>query len=187
MDRQAKRCLHRALDCADTHLPVTLGGMCIPTGEQSTVTPDRQVQGRSHDEVAVVDVASPLVGREGKVLTGLVRVDSHSPQERLDRDLDPGNERCRLAAAEVEDPKVRIREVVRQEAEFRDDGCPPPVPRLECEHIDLQRVARLCTLHCDRARQVVDGVEVPSDVLDGGRFLDLSLAGDQEVEVHDVA
>ena len=80
-----------------------------------------------------------------------------------------------------------MREFVREQAEARQEGRPPPVAVLQVKHVNLQRVTGLGAVDPDRPRQVVDGVEVEPRVLVGSAGPDLALAGDLDVEVNGVA
>jgi hypothetical protein len=86
---------------------------------------------------------------------------------------------------DLRDPKPRVRELVREEAEAGDDRRPPPVLRLERQELDLEHVARLRPLDVDRA---ADGVHVREvelrHVLDSGALVDLLVRGVANVQLH---
>ena len=86
------------------------------------------------------------------------------PEERRDRDRDVVAQVREVAAREVEDPQVRVGEVVRQQPEAGQDRRPAPALRVQVEDLDRERVAGLRALDGDRAGERVDAVPVePSD------------------------
>ena len=137
--------------------------------------------------MAAVDVPAALVRREGLEAARLVGGHPHGAEERLNWNLDARGDSRRRAIPEVEDLEVRIGEVVRQQAEPGDDRRPTPRTGFELEDLDLERVARRRSLDEDRAAEVVDRLEVPHDLVDGGGLEDLTVARHRELEMDDVA
>jgi hypothetical protein len=98
-------------------------------------------------------------------------------EERLERDRDVLAHERDVALREIEDPQVRIGEVVRQQAEAGQDRRPPPALGVDVEDLDRERVARLGAAHGDRAGQRVDAIPVePGDRARVGVRADLVVA-----------
>ena len=65
------------------------------------------------------------------------------PKNGVERDRDVLAQVRDVAVREVEDPQVRVGEVVGQQAEPGQDRGPAPALRVDVEDLDGQRVARL--------------------------------------------
>src|SRR6185295_7983842 len=92
-----------------------------------------------------------------------------------------------VAVRQVEDPQVRIGEVVWQQAEPGQDRGPAPATGVEVEDLDGERVAGLRAAHGDRPGERVDAVPVqPGDDVGRGVRPDLvvaDVAGDHDDRV----
>jgi hypothetical protein len=127
------------------------------------------------------------VGREGRLLSRLVRRNAHRPEKRVEPHLYPGSDGGRRSVAQVVRLQERLRKVVGEEAETGNHGRPAPGAGRELQDLDLERVADLGSLDEDGPGEVVDRVEVPRDLADRRGLGDLARPGDRQVEADDVA
>lgn len=84
---------------------------------------------------------------------------THLPRKRPNRDPDAlllVEPRIPLRLIDLIQLQRRLRVLVREEPEARDHGRPAPVRRRDCEHVDLQRVARLRALDEDGPAHLVE-------------------------------
>lgn len=102
---------------------------------------------------------------------------AHLPRKRPNRDPDAlllVEPRIPLCLIDLIQLQRRLRVLVCEEPEARDHGRPAPVRRLDREHVDLQRVARLRALDEHGPAHLVElGEDERGDRLCGGGECDL--------------
>jgi hypothetical protein len=109
--------------------------------------------------------------------------------EREEGSLDPdrdavGEANTARRGVDLRDPQPRVRELVGEEAELRDDRRPPPVLRLELDQLDLEDVSRGGAFDKDWAADRVDAREVElRDVLHPRVPVDLVARGVTHVQL----
>lgn len=111
---------------------------------------------------------------------------AHLPRKRSNRDPDAlllVKPRIPLRLIDLVQLQRRLRVLVREEPEARDHGRPAPVGRLDREHVDLQRVARLRALDEDGPAHLVElGEDERGDRFGRGGGCDLPVGRVQAVE-----
>src|SRR5262249_34779494 len=157
---EAQAELKWALDAGNAHLAIALRGVAVAGREQRPRHIHRQMQLRADVQVPRVDIAAALIGGQHVVRARLVERHAHRAAERLDGDVDILAQRRRLAVGQVEVADVRLREILRQQPQPRDDPGPTPVERLQAQNLDLQDITRLGALDVDRPGQRVEPVEI---------------------------
>lgn len=120
-----------------------------------------------------------VVGRDRRERARNAPHHAHLPRKRSNRDPDAlllVEPRIPLRLIDLVQLQRRLRVLVREEPEARDHGRPAPVGRLDREHVDLQRVARLGALDEDGPAHLVElGEDERGDRLCGGGWCDLSV------------
>jgi len=129
-----------ALDPVDADLAIALGGVAVAATEERAAVEDGQVEARARAELTHIEIAAEGAGRTGAEGSGLGAGHAHDAGEWADRD-DCGGERVRGVGVELPVEKIRVAEVVIEEAEALDQAGPSPAVVAGAEDVDLEDVA----------------------------------------------
>ena len=170
---------HRRLDGRAADLAESLRRVRVTDGEQRPFDENREVDRRARRVERVVHVAAVGARRDGRQQLVGVRSDPHDSGKRSQRHLDACGELDPVRPGlDLPGLEVRLRELVRQQPEPREDPRPAPLPDLDLVQGHRQHVSRSGPLDVDRTGQRVDGVHADGgEVLCGRAGVELSVGG----------
>src|SRR2546421_5908492 len=135
--------------------------MSVSDGEKRSLHADREVEACSGTEMLGVEVAAPARGGHDRMLTRFGRRDANGAGKRPVPELDRvAPDYARPLSVDLRDPEPRLRELVREQAEARNQRRPAPILRSELDDLDLEYVARRGTLDEHGTADRVDVGEV---------------------------
>src|SRR2546430_384850 len=117
--------------------------MSVSDGEKRSLHADREVEACSGTQMLGVEVAAPARGGHDRMLTRFGRRDANGAGKRPVPELDRvAPDDAGPLSVDLRDLQPRLRELVREQAEARNQRRPAPILRSELDDLDLEHVAR---------------------------------------------